>query len=113
MTKLNGVKVVAKPPKKLYEDADTHSKSSDVTMYNLFEQDYEVLQANSLDRYFENEYDFKRKQAEAEAQAQANEAQETGDETCNEQKEDGTKQPQLKLPRAWASGLSSMNIPKP
>ncbi|WP_077624968.1 hypothetical protein [Sediminibacillus massiliensis] len=45
---LVNVRIEPKPPRGQYENRETYEKSSDITVYNLWEQSWEALEAHGL-----------------------------------------------------------------
>ncbi|GGH72718.1 hypothetical protein GCM10010978_09900 [Compostibacillus humi] len=55
LPKLKGVKVIDKGDKPRYQDSDVWEKSSDIVVYNLYEQDWCDLKAEGLTHIFDDD----------------------------------------------------------
>jgi hypothetical protein len=61
---LNGAKIENKGAKPRFMDKDLYEKSSDVLTYNLFDQNWQTLQAHGLTHLFKDKTDFETRKAE-------------------------------------------------
>jgi hypothetical protein len=61
---LRNVSVEPKPERQLYENKEVYAKSSDVTVWNIYDQSWDVLVDEGLDRLFEsrNQFEMRRLQ---------------------------------------------------
>jgi hypothetical protein len=57
---LKNVRIVPKPERSFREDVDKYELSSDITEFNLYEQDYETLVEEGLDWIFASREQFER-----------------------------------------------------
>jgi hypothetical protein len=55
---LRNVRIESKPERGQYEDRDVHEKSSDITTYNLYEQEWDVLINEGLAQLFTDKPEF-------------------------------------------------------
>lgn len=58
---LINVRIEPKPERKRHEDKDVWSNSSDIAVWNMYDQDYDVIQAEGLGRLFDGQEDFVRR----------------------------------------------------
>jgi hypothetical protein len=56
-----GKRIEPKPERGQYEDRDVHSLSSDITTFNLYEQDWQTLVNEGLAQLFANKEDFEQR----------------------------------------------------
>ncbi|WP_042224139.1 hypothetical protein [Oceanobacillus manasiensis] len=61
---LKKVRIEDKGQKPQYQAKDVFDKSSDVTVYNVFDQDWATLQTEGLARLFDSKAEFERRKKE-------------------------------------------------
>ncbi|MCM3732358.1 hypothetical protein M3196_11865 [Fictibacillus nanhaiensis] len=63
---LKNVRIEPKAPREKHEDIDKYTKSSDITEFNLYDQDYETLVDEGLDWIFASRSESERLKRERE-----------------------------------------------
>jgi hypothetical protein len=58
---LRNARTESKPERGQYEDHDVHEQSSDITVFNLYEQSWQTIVDEGLSHLFNDEGDFEQR----------------------------------------------------